>query len=185
MTTVAVAQNYARALYHFSQEQEISDAVLSSLEFLEKQFNYEPRLKEILTHPLVNKKEKKKILEELFPYQEEETPPAVINFLFLLVDKERNTLLEEIMDWYRSFYREERDIQVVEVTVPGELKEEQKDIIVENMKRYTGRQVELKEKIDPSVKGGVILKIGSRMLDGSLDTRLKRMEEELLQSGSK
>ncbi len=185
MISVAVAQNYARALYHLSQEQEISDAVLSSLEFLERQFNHEPRLKGILVHPLVDKKEKKEVVEELFLNQKEETPSTVINFLFLLVDKERNALLEEIIEWFRSFYMEERGVQLVEATVPGELKEEQKDMIKENMKRYTGRQVELKEKIDPSVTGGVILKMGSRMLDGSLDTRLKRMELELLQSGSK
>jgi len=185
MIRLAVAQNYARALYQLSQEKGISHQVLSGLEFLESYLQTESSLEGILCHPLIGKKAKKELLQEILNLKEDEPPEELYSYLFLMVDKGRSGLLPQTIEQYRRCYQEERDIQVVEVISPGKLKEKQKEIIVDNMQRYTGRQVVLEEKTDPSLKGGVVLKIGSHMLDGSLDTRLKRLEKQLVQSGSK
>jgi len=186
MIRVAVTQNYARAMYRLSQEKQISEQVLAGLEFVGEYLQKEPNLQALLKHPMVDKKDKKDVIQKILEAKPEEKPPEEVkHLLFLMVDKKRGGIIREVIDWYRRFYQQDRDIQVVEVTSPGELREEQKEIIVENMKNYTGQQVVLQEKEDPSMKGGIILKIGSLMLDGSLDTRLKKMEEQLVESGSK
>lgn len=186
MIRVAVAQNYARALYQLSQEKQISEKVLKSLEFFEAQLQKSTNLLGILQHPLVDKKEKKQLIQEIFHLApEKDIPEEAPHLFFLMIDKERGGLIEEVIEWYRRSYQEDRDIRVVEVISPKELKDEHKEIIKENMKKYTGRQVVLQEKQDPTITGGVVLKLGSRMLDGSLDTRLKRLEEHLIKPGSK
>ncbi len=182
MIQVAVAQNYARALYRLSRERGLEELVLSGLNHLELCLQEEDRLKGILNHPLVDGKDKKSILRELFsPHRE--TPGELLHFLFLLVDRKRVAEIEEVIKRYRQAYQQDRDIQMVEVVTPHELKEEQREEIVKNMRKFTGKEVVLEEKRDPSLNGGVILKMGSRMLDGSLDTRLKRLEEHLMQVG--
>ncbi len=182
MIRLAVAENYARALYQVSRERKIEEEVLSGLEFLEKQLQQESRIRDILVHPLVKKKDKKEIIKELFSSREK-TPEEVINFLFLMVDKERSAEIEETVKQYRRQFQQKREIQVVEVYTPRELEEKQKDKIIENMQNYTGKKVVLEEKKNDSIKGGVILKVGSKMLDGSVDTRLRKMKEWLVHTG--
>ncbi len=183
MIRVAVAQNYARALYQVSRERDKEDEVLAALDFLAESLKQDSRLQGMLSHPLVKKRDKKTILQELFHYREG-TPEEVLHFFSLMVDKERGSDIEETIRQYRLLYQQDRDIQVVEVYTPWELNQEQKTKIKENMKKYTGREVFLEEKLDTSMTGGVILKMGSRMLDGSLETRLRKMEEWLAQSAA-
>ncbi len=181
MTSVAIAKNYARALYRLSHEKDVSEKVFSGLKFLEKHLLQEPRLKDILQHPLIEEKDKKGILQDILKSKEEKVPAELLHFLYIVIDKKREDILQETIELFRRYYQEARNIQVVEVTSPSELKEEQRSKIAENMEKYLGHKVVLEEKVDPSMKGGIILKAGTLMLDGSLETRLKKLEDQLLQ----
>ena len=181
MTRVAVAQNYARALYQLSQEKGIDDEVLSGLEFLENYLLQEHELKQVLSHPLIGKSQKKEIIQQILQLKENGIPDDLYYFLYVVIDKKRGNIIRNMVELYRHYYQEARNIQEVEVYSPLELKEHQKKMIAENMEKHIGRKVVLQEKVDPSMKGGVILKAGSQMLDGSLETRLKNMEEQLRQ----
>lgn len=98
----------------------------------------------------------------------------------LLVDKRRIMFLETIGQQYLELLRKLNQVVLAEVTSAKELEDEQKQRIVEKVKGMTdANDVELKTSIDPSLIGGVIIKVGSKVIDASLRGQLRRISVSL------
>lgn len=94
----------------------------------------------------------------------------------LLVDKRRIIFLEPIVQQYLDLLRKLNEIVLAEVTSAKELDEEQKGRIIEKVKTLAdARDVELKTSVDPNLIGGVIIKVGSKVIDASLRGQLRRI----------
>jgi F-type H+-transporting ATPase subunit delta len=102
-----------------------------------------------------------------------------MNFLRLLVDKRRMNILPQILPELRRMVEELEGIERVEVTVPETLSETQRDYLRSLLERQTGKRIELEEKLDPAVLGGMVVKVGSTVYDGSVRTQLSQIRENL------
>lgn len=102
--------------------------------------------------------------------------PLMLNFLNLLLDRNRIGYLDGILNRFQALVRQQRSIALAEVTTAVPLNDSQTATIVEKVKAMTGAQsVELDVHVDPEIIGGVIVQAGSEVFDASIRSQLKRI----------
>jgi F-type H+-transporting ATPase subunit delta len=130
-------------------------------------------LRLFLASPLVKADDKKAVIDRI---SGEEMNPLMRNFLRLLVDKGRILFLEGIGEQYLSKLRELNQTVLAEVTSAVPLSEAQQQSVREKVQAMTSaRQVEIETKIDADLIGGVVIKVGSQVIDASLRGQLRRL----------
>jgi F-type H+-transporting ATPase subunit delta len=177
MTGSALARRYARALLDIGQEEQQVRRVLSEVERSARLLDEAPSLREVLEASHVNRRDKQAVLEATV------SPTGFLsvtmNFLRLLVDKRRMNLLPQILSELRRMVEELEGIERVEVISAAPLPGTQRDFLKSVLERQTGKRIELEEKLDPAVLGGMVVKVGSTVYDGSVRTQLSQMRENL------
>ena len=173
----ALARRYARALLDIGQEERQVRRVLSEVERFARLLAESPDLREVLEATHINRRDKQAVLEATV------SPagflPVTRNFLRLLVDKRRMNILPQILPELRRMVEELEGIERVEVIVPETLSETQRDFLKALLEQQTGKRIELEEKLDPAVLGGMVVKVGSTVYDGSVRTQLFQIRENL------
>lgn len=180
MSIQAIANKYASALHSFALEKDKINQIEEDLEQVVKFLKENKKTREVLEHPLLEKKDKKEIIAELF---KEVKNPEVMNLLKLLVDRKRFDILEALFMEYVRLANYTRSVVVAEVTTAIELKEELQEELQKSLERYTGKEVRLVLKTDPSIIGGVVTRIGDSIMDASITRRLARMYENITGAG--
>jgi F-type H+-transporting ATPase subunit delta len=132
---------------------------------------------EALISPIIAPEKKCAILEELFADKVHE---IALSYLKLLVEKRREEAIRETEQEYVLLANEARGIVQAEATTAVALDEVQQAQLASRLSEVTGKQVELVCKIDPSVIGGVLVRIGDRVIDGSVRGQLEALRERLL-----
>ncbi|MFN0072039.1 MAG: F0F1 ATP synthase subunit delta [Chloroflexota bacterium] len=138
----------------------------------------EPSLHRAFTSPVVSRERKEEMILGAFPEME----PQVRNFLVLLVRQDRLNLLPDILTTFRALLNEHRGIQVVEVTTAEPLDQATGDLVVARLAQHLGRQVVIETRVDPDIIGGLVARIGDKVLDGSIRGRLDRLRVALAQT---
>lgn len=172
-----IGNRYASSLFEVGLELNKIDKFQEELGLINNILKLETKIFEILTHPRISKDEKKSLVEEIF---KDRVSKEVLNFLFIIVDKRREIYLIDIIKEYESIYNEYKDIlKVVAVTaVPMEEESKKKlEIVLENK---FNKKVQLANEVDSSIIGGVLLKMDGRVMDSTLTSQLKKMENEIL-----
>ncbi|HOO55401.1 MAG TPA: F0F1 ATP synthase subunit delta [bacterium] len=179
MLKQAIATRYAQALFDLAREKdrlrEVEQDFLKLIKLLEEQ----PELQQFLTHPVIVSSEKKKIIDSLF---EGSTDELFVDFIGLIIDKNREEYLPLIKEDFDEMLRKDRGQEVAYISVPYELSETLKAQIASGLAGYTGKTVEIKEEVDPSLIAGIRVRIGDRVFDGSMKTRLEMIREDLMNS---
>ncbi|MFH1491152.1 MAG: ATP synthase F1 subunit delta [Pseudomonadota bacterium] len=103
----------------------------------------------------------------------------VKNFLNLLLDKNRINAVQEITEYYESLTDEISNVARAEVTVSSPLKGDAKERLSKALERLTSKRVKMEVKEDKSLIGGVVVKIGDLVLDGSIKAQLEGLKESL------
>ncbi|MEB3278463.1 ATP synthase F1 subunit delta [Capilliphycus salinus ALCB114379] len=168
-----IVEPYAQALMSVAKSNnltnEIGDNIRALLELLENS----PDLKQFLANPVIKRDDKKAVIGQVF---REEMNPFVRNFVMLLIDRGRILFLEPIGQQYLALLRQLNKTVLAEVTSTVELNDGQRHSLSEKVKGMTGAEnVEISTKIDPELIGGVIIKVGSQVIDASLRGQLRRI----------
>jgi F-type H+-transporting ATPase subunit delta len=126
-----------------------------------------------LGSPVVKEEDKKAVLRQI---SGDQLHPYIMNFLMLLVDRRRIRFLQGILKQFQAQLRELKQTVVAEVISAVELTDAQRQSVSDKVKAMTSaNQVELDTKIDPDLIGGVIIKVGSQVIDASLRGQLRRI----------
>lgn len=173
----SLARRYARALLDIGQQERKSRQILAELERFGGFLGEAPAFGEVLGAAHVNRRDKHAILEEVVARLG--LLPVTRNFLRLLVDKGRVEILPQILVELRRLMEEAEGIQRVEVIVPLAMSGTQRDLLRTTLERTTGKRIELAETVDPAVLGGMVVKVGSTVYDGSLRTQIERIRENM------
>ncbi len=172
-----LARRYARALLAIGREDGQTRRILEEAERFAALSAKTPLLREALEAAQVHRRDKKAALEAAL------APagflPTTRNFLLLLVDKGRMNILPAIVSELRRLIEEVEGIERVEVAVPMPLSDVQRDRLRSVLERRSGKKVVLEEKIDPSVLGGIVVKVGSTVYDGSARTQIRQIRQTL------
>ena len=173
----SLARRYSRALLAIGQEEGTLRRILDEVERFDRLMVEIPHLCEMLKAAHINRRDKKATLEaSLGPFG---FLPLTKNFLFLLVDKGRMDILSPIVSELRRLIEESEGIERVEVVVPMPLAGSQRDSLQSVLEGKMGKKVVLEEKVDPSVLGGMVVKVGSTVYDGSARTQIRQIREIL------
>ena len=175
-----VERKYAQALYEAALDKGRMAEVQSGLkDFLEAE-QAVPELGALLASPMLDSATKGALLCDLLAGSE----PLVSNFLRLLAEKERISVLEEIVHEFEALVAAgERRLRVV-VTTAKELSEEEASSLVAKIEAATGRPVEARRRVDPSLIGGLVVQAGSLRMDTSIRGRIENLRKELVETRS-
>ena len=177
MLNMELARKYARAIFELACEDHALKEYGADLGKVQQLYHDCPELKAYLCNPNIQPEDKKSLLKEVFEGGVRET---VLNFLLLLIDKRRMMVFEAISAIFVQLSNEKLGIAVADVTTVEPLSETQKAELMEKLGRVTGKEVSLREHRDPSLIGGVVVRIGDRRIDGSIKGRLAAMTAELM-----
>ncbi|NEQ74708.1 MAG: F0F1 ATP synthase subunit delta [Okeania sp. SIO2C9] len=175
MTVIAgeIVEPYAAALMSLAKSKDLAERFGEDIRSLINIMDESPELKQFMGNPIIKPEDKKTVLQRMMG---DEVNPYMRNFLMLLVDRGRIIFLEEIGKKYLALLRELNQTVLAEVTSAVELNEDQKNTVRERVKSMTdARDVDIETKIDSSLLGGVIIKIGSQIIDSSLQGQLRRI----------
>ena len=171
-----ISEPYAQALMSLAQQNDLADQFGDTFRDLDALLSESQEFKDFVLNPVIKNEDKKAVLKQVMG----DANPYLTNFIMLLIDKRRIIFLDSIVEQYLNLLRKQNQIVLAEVTSARELNDEQKDKIVERVKRIVeARDVELKTKVDPSLIGGVIIKVGSKVIDASLRGQLRRISISL------
>jgi F-type H+-transporting ATPase subunit delta len=173
-----IARRYATALIELGTETGQLDALVDELDRAAQAYNTSAELRTALADPLVADTAKKAILGELATRLN--VGQATKNTLNLLLDRRRIKALPAISARLREMADAKRGILRAEVLTAMPLPEEYFAQLQHQLERITGRRIALDRKLDPSLIGGVVARVGDTVYDGSLIARLRHLKDSML-----
>ncbi len=172
-----VAQRYARALVEVALKGNQVEAVRKDLALFTRVFADSPALRSVLANPAVARDKKQGILRKLAEQMGVGKP--VRNFLMILAQNRRAQLLPLIREAFDDQMNVKQGIALAEVVSARELTAAEKSSLAAAVSKMTGKRIEANYKLDASLIGGTIVRIGSTIYDGSVRDQLKRMRKKL------
>src|SRR5579883_941684 len=177
IATAEIAQPYAEALMSVAQSKNLTEQFGEDARSLLNLLSESEQLRNFLGNPFIQPETKKAVINQVLG---EGANVYFRNFLLLLVDRRRILLLEPIFKRYLSLLRQLKQAVLAEVTSAVPLSEEQRQAVIEKVIAITNaREVELETKVDRELFGGVIIKVGSQVIDASLRGQLRRLSLRL------
>ena len=178
MTNRTAATRYARALLDVAVKEKADlDQIERELASINDLFKEHQALAQALLNPVVPVPRKRAAIEALTT--QGHVLPMVAKLLGLLAERDRLVLLQDLLDAYHDRLLDYRNVVRAEITTTTALPPDRAKAIEASLARATGRTVTLTTKVDPSIIGGVITRIGSTIYDGSVTRQLQRMKEKL------
>lgn len=172
----SAAKRYAQALFSLGKERDTLDAWQGDLALLTS-IVQDDRIATYLNNPSVTTDKKLTTLESVLG---SDVQPETRNLAKMLIERHRMILLPEIREIFDDELRAERGIAVATVTTAERLSDPERDLVREKLEALTGKQVELEMQIDPEIIGGIIVRIGDQVIDGSVRNKLEKMRSRLV-----
>lgn len=168
---------YAEALLSIGQDQNLVETFTNDIRFILGSLEATPELREFLGNPVVKTDAKQALLERSFG---EQIHPILLTTLKVLADRRRLMYLEAVGLRFLELQRKLQRIALAEVTSAVPLSDEQKAAIAERVKQFEqADQVEVEARVDPELIGGVVIKVGSQVIDLSLRGQLRKLALQL------
>lgn len=181
MTNKTAAVRYARALLDVAiKEKADLERIEQELAGFEALLEAQPALKKVLLNPAVPVPRKRAAVVELT--SRVNLTPMVAKLLALLAERDRLILVPDLVASYRDRLADYRKVVRAEVTTATPLTPDRVQQIQKRLAEVTGRSVTLQTRVDPSIVGGLVAKVGSVVYDGSVTRQLQKLKERLVGS---
>lgn len=171
-----IAKSYGKALYELAVESDKIKEVEEQIKFIKEIWLKETEFVEILNHPEVNIESKVKMVEEIFS---DKILDQILGLIVTTIMKGRQNYLIQILDYCLEKFKEYHKIVTAHITSSVELSEEYQSRIKEKLEMITNKKVLLELNVDGSILGGLIIRIGDRIVDNSVKGKLNIMSKEL------
>ena len=169
--------SYGDALFELAVEQNELDSIAEQVDILTQSFAENPELIKLFNHPKISKEEKISVIENIFKGRFSDD---IVGFLVVIVEKDRGAEIDGILRYFQAKVREYKKIGVARVTSATELSTEQKKRVEEKLLQQTSYEsFEVDYSVDASLIGGMVIRIGDRVVDSSIRTKLDNMTKNL------
>jgi F-type H+-transporting ATPase subunit delta len=181
MTSKTAAIRYARALFDVALQEKADLArIETELAGVNALFEKEPTLKKVMLNPAVPVPRKRAAMVELTTRAN--TSTMVGKLLVLLAERDRLTLLPDLLASYRERMLDHQKIVRAEVITATAIDDDTQQAIQRKLAAITGRTVTVVSKMDPAIIGGLVAKVGSTVYDASVMRQLQRMKQRLTEN---
>jgi ATP synthase F1 delta subunit len=173
-----IAEVYARSLFEVAQEQDKLDPIHEQLGQFADALDANRDMAIFLFSPYFSVDEKKDGLRRSV----EGADPMFMNFLEALIERHRMPAVFRIRTRFEEMWDRTKKLLPVEVTSAVALDPETVESLGRRIGEQTGNEIELSSRVDPDILGGIVLRVGNFILDGSIRTRLEQLRREVTQS---
>ncbi|KGG10856.1 MULTISPECIES: ATP synthase F1 subunit delta [Prochlorococcus] len=164
---------YAEAFLQVAENRNEVDEVVAQSKSLLELWGQSSEFSEAMASPVLEVETKKAVLEKIFS---KEITPSFLNLLKLLADRKRIGYLDAVLERLLELYREQRNIALATVTSATSLNEDQQAEILKTVQSVAGTDnLELNLKVDPNLIGGFVVNVGSKVIDASLSSQVRRL----------
>jgi len=168
---------YANALADVALAQGAADTALKQLGDFAAAFSESSELRNFLTSPAVPREAKHGLIEKIAARIG--AGKIIRNFLFVIADHQRVHILPEIVASFQDVIRQRQGIAEAEISSPVELSAAQKKRFAQTLERLTGKKIQAKYSLDPTLLGGTVVRVGDTIYDGSVRNSLNEMRARL------
>ena len=173
----SVSLQYANALADIAMEQGAVEPAARQLQEFSAAYMESPELQNYLDSPAISPENKRAVLEKIAARMG--ASKVVRNFLFVVSDHGRSRDFPQIADSFQDVVRERQGIADAKIFSAVRLSEGQKTELTQKLTQLTGKTVDPNYFIDPELLGGVLVRVGDTIYDGSLRNRLQQMQAKL------
>jgi F-type H+-transporting ATPase subunit delta len=168
---------YANALADVALAQGAADAALKQLNDVAAAFAVSSELRNVLASPAVPREAKHGVIEKIAARAG--AGKIIRNFLFVIADHQRTHILPEIVAAFEGVIRQRQGVAEAEISSAVELSAAQKKKFAQTLERITGKKIEAKYSLDPTLLGGAVVRVGDTIYDGSVRSSLNEMRARL------
>lgn len=173
-----IASRYAEALFQIGEEEKLTDKIYQELNEVVNLIENNKELFSVLNSPVIPKKEKISIIDNIF---KDQINKNLKNFIKILIETNRISSIKDIDSSYKELLNEKNNIlEGVAITAIPMNKEEIKKLEEKLSQKYN-KNVTLENQVDKSILGGVLVRLGNEEIDGTVKTRLNKVKEQLSQ----
>ncbi|WP_164667582.1 F0F1 ATP synthase subunit delta [Virgibacillus doumboii] len=177
MSAEVVAKRYADALFQLGNEQGKTEQLAEEFRVLAEVFKNDDKLITFLKHPRVNNEKKKQLINEAFKSFSND----VVNTLKILLDRHRIDSVPSIIDHFIYLINDAKGIAEATVYSVRQLSDNEIEKLEKTFaKRLNKQSIKLENVVDPSVIGGVKLRVGNTIFDGTVQGKLQRIERNIV-----
>ena len=169
-----IADRYASALYSLAAEKKLVDPVLNDLTNVKTLLNENKDLRLVVKSPLINSQDKLNILESLL--QKTQANQLTSTFLKVIEKNKRFAKISSIISEFININSQKRGDVLADITSADELNDEQKNKITKQLKSILGEKLSLSFDVNKNIMGGLIVKVGSKMIDTSLANKINKLK---------
>jgi F-type H+-transporting ATPase subunit delta len=182
MTAGAAARRYARALFDVALAEGADlEGISRDLAGIGDLVAGNEALARVLSNPAIPAARKRGVMEQLV--SRAGVGPLVARILLLLADRDRLVLVPDLVRQYRAKLLDHQRVVRAELTTAMPITDDRLAALQDGLAAATGRQVQLDVRVDPSIVGGAVARIGSLVYDGSVTRQLEKMKDQLVESG--
>ena len=169
----SLAGRYAIALFELARDEKQIDTVSASLADIRQAINESADLRELIGSPLLGREEQARAVAAVASSLN--VDPLTANFLGVLANNRRLPQLEAVIRAFTMLAARHRGEVTAEVTSARPLDDDQVDAIKQHLRSRMGRDIAVDLSVDPAILGGLVVKIGSQMIDSSIRTKLNTL----------
>lgn len=175
LTSSIASERYALAFFNLALEKNIVAKVQGELAEIVSLFKENADLKQLLFHPRVSKDDKKQVLRKIMAGYHVYTE----NLLLLLVDKGRLPEIKALAKHFESLWQKEQGVATAEITAAFPLGKDLEERLQKKLTELANKKINLQITIDENIIGGLIIKLGDLLIDGSIRRDLEKLKERL------
>ncbi len=173
-----ISKTYGDALFELAVEEEKVDVLSEEILEVKKVLDENQEFGRLMNHPKIIKEEKIQLAQQVFG---DRISKEIMGFLTIIISKDRYRNIDEILDYFIAEVKKYKGIGVATVTTAVPLKEEQRKSVEKKLLDTTEyKSMEMHYETDASLIGGMIIRIGDRVVDSSIRTKLTELERTLL-----
>lgn len=173
-----ISKTYGDALFELAVEEDKVDALLEEIEQLQKVLSENAEFGRLMNHPKVIKEEKIQVAKNVF---EGRMSDELLGFLIIIISKDRYRDIDAILDYFIAEVKQYKGIGIATVTTAVPLRDEQCREVERRLLDTTSyKTMEMNYMLDKSLIGGMLIRIGDRVVDSSIKTKLNELQKELL-----
>ena len=175
MIEKTLAKRYAAALLKVTDAEGSTEETESLLLALKDAYNSQKEFRALLSQPRIPRRVKKSLLVKIF---EGKAQKSFTDFLQFLVDKNRQDIIPDIADMFDRLADASKGVVKITVKSWRPLTEGQRGTLQAKLEKLSGKKIAIDARVDPSVKGGMLVMFGDNVIDGTVDHRLKEIGEK-------